>query len=111
MKSLPDLFRAISAWETYLTTVPGALPQAIASRAIRRLIFKHQRPDMRNNYDFSRGIKNSYKSPPLATAYFDRNVFGDICELRGGVTADDVGVVQQAVRSGALTIPASITLF
>jgi hypothetical protein len=66
---------------------------------------------MRSNYDFSKGIKNPYKTPPLATVYFDRNVFGDICELRGGVSAEDVGIVQQAVRSGALTIPASITLF
>lgn len=66
---------------------------------------------MKKNYDFSKGVKNTYKAPSAATVYFDRNVFGDICELRRGVTSEDVGVIEHSVQSGAVMIPASITLF
>jgi len=42
--------------------------------------------------------------------YLDRNVFADICELRRGLTADDVTRIQKAVDSGAITIAGSYIL-
>jgi len=66
---------------------------------------------MKKNYDFSKAVKNPYRAASIATAYFDRNVFSDICELRIGLTHEDVAVIEQAVRSRSVLIPASITLF
>jgi hypothetical protein len=66
---------------------------------------------MKENYDFSKAVKNLSKDASIATVYFDRNVFGDICELRRGLTQDDVGVIEHAVQSQSVLIPASITLF
>jgi hypothetical protein len=66
---------------------------------------------MKRNYDFSKAAKNPYKAPSVATAYFDRNVFGDICDLRRGLTREDVAVIEHAVQSQSVLIPASITLF
>ena len=66
---------------------------------------------MKTNYDFSKAVKNPYRSASIAVAYFDRNVFGDICELRRGLTKEDVAVIEQGVQSQSVLIPASITLF
>lgn len=46
----------------------------------------------------------------MITVYFDRNVFADICELRHGLTVEDVRRIQSAVDSGSIIIPASTTL-
>jgi hypothetical protein len=46
----------------------------------------------------------------MLTVYFDRNVFADICELRNGLTIEEVKRIQGAVDSGSITIPTSITL-
>lgn len=46
----------------------------------------------------------------MLTVYFDRNVFADICELRNGLVTEDVRRIKDAVDSGSITIPASITL-
>lgn len=66
---------------------------------------------MKTNYDFSKAVKNPYRTASIPIAYFDRNVFGDICELRRGPTREDVAVIEQAVESQSVLIPASITLF
>ena len=46
----------------------------------------------------------------MVTVYFDRNVFADICELRRGLTESDIGIIERAVESELIIIPASITL-
>lgn len=46
----------------------------------------------------------------MLTIYFDRNVFADICELRNGLTEEDVRKIEDAVRSGSVNIPISGTL-
>lgn len=46
----------------------------------------------------------------MTIVYFDRNVFADICELRRGLTGADVAKLEQAVSSGSIMIPISITL-
>jgi hypothetical protein len=66
---------------------------------------------MKKKYDFSKAVKNPYRDASLATVYFDRNVFSDIGELRRGLTREDVAVIEQAVQSKSVIIPASITLF
>ena len=43
----------------------------------------------------------------MSVIYFDRNVFDHLCTLNCGVTEGDVAKIQQAVDSGAITIPAS----
>ena len=43
----------------------------------------------------------------MTIVYFDRNVFADICELRRGLTVDNVAAIQRAVDGGSITIPAS----
>lgn len=54
---------------------------------------------------------NPHPAASIVTVYFDRNVFGDICELRRGLNHEDVEVIEQAVQSRSILIPASITLF
>ncbi len=66
---------------------------------------------MKKNYDFSKRVKNSHETTSTVIAYFDRNAFGDICELRRGLTESDVEVIRQAVERRSVLIPASITLF
>lgn len=66
---------------------------------------------MKKNHDFSKAVKNPYRAIAIATAYFNRNVFSDICELRRGLTHEDVAVIEKAVQSKSVLIPASITLF
>src|SRR6185369_3727046 len=46
----------------------------------------------------------------MVTVYFDRNVFADICELRRGLTESDIDIIERAVESELIIIPASITL-
>jgi hypothetical protein len=46
----------------------------------------------------------------MSVIYFDRNVFDHLCTLNCGVTEGDVAKIQQAVDSGAITIPASYTV-
>lgn len=46
----------------------------------------------------------------MKVVYFDRNVFADICELRNGLTVEDVAKLRGSVNSGTIRIPASFTL-
>jgi len=43
----------------------------------------------------------------MTIVYLDRNVFDHICTLNCGVTKADVGKIQGAIDTGAITIPAS----
>lgn len=47
----------------------------------------------------------------MQRVYFDRNVFADICELRNGLTNENVKKIQRAVDTSSISISASFTLF